>query len=243
MCTTPRLASGLRRTGRSTARRALKSRIVRSPRTVRRSFKLRSLLWSIALVSACAYQRDDAATFGGDFMLSQAHGIELGTNPGALARERENLLSDTYSTWEQVDSTRSNVFWFSRPAHPNRADGVPERDSHLSAVTMTQQVPGRDTTAYVARLDSIARTWTALANRGPETLTYRITPVGAREPVNLRVLVWRAPPVTASLEYAPLTAHRLSTYLIRATVQDERLPLEITHPYWPRGQRRANPRP
>ena len=212
---------------------ARKSRTAPLRKTVPRLCKFLDFALVVALVGACTHRRDELPKFGAEFMLPQAEGVKLGSTRRDLIRERRAILADSYSTWETMDGARSNVFWFSLPSDPGRADAVASDESYLSAVTMTQQFDKAEVIAYLRRVDSIGGAWTQLANTEPDTLKYQITPVGSPEPAQMRVLVWRASPVIASLEYVVSPPPHLPSYLIRATVQDERIALALTHPHWP----------
>lgn len=104
---------------------------------------------------------------GGEYMLPQASGAELGMRWSDLRRARPRAIRDSYAVWEYLGDTASNAYYFAPaggPLQPGSTRGA------LVAVVMEQSIA--DSARYRARIEEISSYWqrtTGVISRTDET--------------------------------------------------------------------------
>lgn len=184
----------------------------------------------LLLLGGCEKRQPVRTADGPDIMLPQATGVRIGMSVQELRRVRPRLIEDSGETWEAAGNGSSNVYWFSSPRHPTQASRSGESSDLVAAVAMHQTYPESLDRTYLAQIAAIRGQWSRQLGDPQDSAVVRVPDALRGDSTVIGLVVWRSSDLQAVLEYevgsTPDGRSDQHSRLIRAVVQDRRLPLE-----------------
>lgn len=182
--------------------------------------RIRAACALLLMSSGCS--RDSG--YGGEYMLDQASGVELGMTFAEVQEARGRVIVDENGVWESLDRFRSTSFVFG--AGPVWRGSL----NSLEAVVIDRLMPGTDTIQRRRTHDSIRAVWNHAAGPPTDSLQFW-SPSFSPEQANLMKLVtWCSPDALLLLIYeVDHGIHRGRSSMVRAIIQNPNF--KLAHGY------------
>ncbi len=171
-------------------------------------------------------------------MLPQAEGAALGMSLDQLRAARPRVIEDSHAIWEPGGVVGENAYWFSKPRFPGRAQLDACAGCRVSAVQMNLDTG--DESEFARRKDTVYARWVGIAGTPTDTMRDSSRALGSNAFLPGTAFVWSLREVRLVLAFEDSSAgpNYAPGRMLRAIVQDKRLPLTVTWPF--RGEGTSN---